>query len=298
MDVTRKGIGAYVAIAFGFAWLLWEAAFQLGGTASVLVFYLGAFAPAIAAIVVRKWVTREGFGDAGIRINVGAWPYYLFAWLLPLAVILVIAAEATVFSIAEPDFSVQAALLVRDPKLLTKLGPNSGALIIVLQLIRALVTIPLLWGEEFGWRGYLQPRLAPGKPLLAAVLTGIIWAVWHYPLILRGANYPGNPWLGLLLFPVTSIFLSIIFGWLREQSGSIWVSSLAHSSINAVGGSLSLMWYFSAAHETWLGIDIQTWTGIQGILAWLPLGAICAWVLWSRRTSKSAATAGPVSGQD
>jgi uncharacterized protein len=284
MDVTRKGIAAYVAIAFALAWLAWEVSFQLGGAASQLVFYLGAFAPAIAAVVVRKWITREGFGDAGLGVDPRTWPYYLFAWLLPLAVILVIAGEAMALSIAEPDFSSQIALHAMHHDLPPKLAPWSGEAMVAQELLRALAFTPVLWGEEFGWRGYLQLRLAPGRPLLAAVLTGIIWSVWHYPLIVRGFNYPENPWLGLLLFPVTSIFLSIIFGWLREKSGSIWASSLAHSSINAVGGSLSLLWFYGRASQTWIGI--------QGILGWLPLGAVCAWVVWSRREKNTAGKAG------
>jgi len=284
MDVTRKGIALYVAIAYGLAWLAWETSFQLGGAASQILFYLGAFAPAIAAIVVRKWVTREGFGDAGLKINTRAWRYYVFAWLLPLAVILIIASEAIAFSVGDPDFSSQIALHAMHHDLPPKLAPYSGILMVMQELLRAVAFAPVLWGEEFGWRGFLQPRVAPGRPLIAAVLTGIIWAVWHYPLILRGYNYPENPWLGLLLFPVTSILLSIIFGWLREKSGSIWASSLAHSSTNAVGGSLSLLWFYSRASQTWIGI--------QGILAWLPLGAVCAWVVWSQHKKDTAAKAG------
>ena len=54
----------------------------------------------------------------------------------------------------------------------------------------AVLMTPLLWGEEFGWRGYLQLRLFPGRPVSAAIATGLIWAVWHYPLTLRGYDYP------------------------------------------------------------------------------------------------------------
>jgi membrane protease YdiL (CAAX protease family) len=284
MNPKHRGIAAYIAIAYGVAWAAWEASFQLDGATSQLVFYLGAFAPALAAIIVRKWVTREGFEDAGLAVDVRAWPYYVIAWVLPLAVVLVIAAEAMAFSIADPDFSSLTALRAMHHELPANLVPYSGFLMIVQELIRAVMFTPVLWGEEFGWRGYLQPRLAPGRPLVAAVLTGIIWSVWHYPLILRGYNYPENPWLGLLLFPVTSIALSIIFGWLRENSGSIWAPSLAHSSINAVGGSLSVLWFY--------GMASQTWVGVQGILAWLPLGAVCAWVIWSQRKKTAAGKAG------
>jgi uncharacterized protein len=62
------------------------------GPTGQLVVALGAFSPAIAAIIVRRWVTREGFADAGLRLNLRhKWRYYLFAWLLPLPVVGVIA---------------------------------------------------------------------------------------------------------------------------------------------------------------------------------------------------------------
>ena len=66
---------------------------------------------AIAAVIVRRWITREGFADAALRINIRAWRYYLVALLLPLAVVLVICALASALSIGRPDFSIQHALL-------------------------------------------------------------------------------------------------------------------------------------------------------------------------------------------
>ncbi len=73
-------------------------------------------------------------------------------------------------------------------------GPLPPALwpVLLLQLLifAALVT-PILWGEEFGWRSYLQQRLFVGRPLLAAIVTGVIWGCWHLPLIFAG--YEGYP---------------------------------------------------------------------------------------------------------
>lgn len=67
----RKDIVAYLLIAFGMAWAFWCIPLAFGLTLRnafyMLVLLPGAFAPAVAAIVVRKWVTREGFADAGLR---------------------------------------------------------------------------------------------------------------------------------------------------------------------------------------------------------------------------------------
>jgi len=280
MSAASKAIASYLAIAFGVAWIAWELAFRLGAGATPGNFQLyilpGSFAPAIAAIVVRRWITREGFADAGLGIHARRWRYYLLAWLLPLAVVLAIAAEAGALGIATADFSTQTAIKAMGREPPAAIAPYVGYIAVVQLLVRALFFTAILWGEEFGWRGYLQQRLFPGRPLLAAMATGIIWAAWHYPLIFRGYNYPGHPWLGILLFPVTAVLLSIIFGWLRERSGSTWVPSLAHSATNVVGGSLSVLWFY--------GIADPLWVGYQGLLAWLPLGALSLWIVMSGRS--------------
>lgn len=288
-DGSRTGIWWFLGIAFALAWTAWEIPIRLGVPVGSPMFQVaslpGDFAPAIAAVIVRKWVTGEGFGDAGLRLDLRRWPYLLIAWLLPLAVVGVIALEAMAFSIAHPDFSFRPALaaMTHGHHTPAHLLPYMPYLVVVQLLLKALVLTPVLWGEEFGWRGYLQLRLYPGRPLLAAVVTGIIWGVWHYPLILRGYNYPGHPLLGLLMFPIGTVLLSIIFGWLRERGGSIWVASLAHSATNAVGGSLSLLLFF--------GVASQTLVGYQGVLAWPPLLALSVWIIWAHHRRSRLAEA-------
>ena len=93
------------------------------------------------------------------------------------------------------------------------------------------------FGEEFGWRGYLLPRLSPLGGVQAAIITGVVWGLWHAPLIiLNDYNYPGHPWLGVLMMVLFTVALSMIFAWLRFRSGSIWPSTLAHAAINAQVG--------------------------------------------------------------
>jgi len=278
MERAPKGIAWFLALAFGLAWFAWELPVLLGASITPHNFQLytlpGAFAPAIAAIVVRKWITREGFADAGLTLDIGDWRYFVVAWLYPLAIVCALAAEAQLSSLASVDFSGQSALKAMGREPPAGMRPYLGYIVVAQVLVQALIATPILWGEEFGWRGYLQLRLFPGKPLLAALATGIIWGAWHYPLIFRGFNYGDQPWLGALIFPVTTVLQSIVLGWLRERSGSIWVPCLGHASTNAVGGSLTVMWFYGAD---------PVWVGVQGILGWLPLGAFCIWIAWSGR---------------
>ena len=70
-----------------------------------------------------------------------------------------------------------------------------------------------------------------------AIITGVVWGLWHAPVIvLDGYNYPGHPWLGVVMMVVFTVPLSMIFAWLRFRSGSVWPSTLAHAAFNAQAG--------------------------------------------------------------
>ncbi len=226
--MKTKGVLFFLAITFSVAWIPLGIQRLLGlqspGEQATLVddiiFTLltlpTSFSPAIGALIVRKWVTREGFADAGLRLYFRkSWPYYLCALCYPLVVVPVALFLAWVSQAGTPDFSAIRA----------------GSLLQMVLL--SLISTPVIWGEEFGWRGYLQIRLFAGKPALAAIATGVIWGIWHYPMILMGFLFSGNP-LGLALYPVNMIFTSILYGWLMARSGSVWTASLAH----AMGNSL------------------------------------------------------------
>ena len=267
-NATAKGLTVFLVIAFGGAWATWGAMWLLGaldtGPIGQLGVVAGAFAPALAAIVARR-IAREGFADAGLRPNLRrGWPNYALAWLLPLPVVGAIFALATALGIQTVEAGVPAALV-----------PGT--------LLAALVSAPLFWGEEFGWRGYLQPRLYGGRSLPGAIGTGLLWGVFHYPLILAGFEGYEDRALGLAIFPVSTILLSIIFGWLRARGGSIWPTCLAHAATNAVGGGLTAALFLGGGHFAL--------TSYTGVLGWLPLGAACVAVVVARRRLVTQAAA-------
>lgn len=276
MNSHRKGIVAYLLIAFGLAWAGFEAMYRANGiplkTAGAAV---SAFAPAIACFVVRKWVTREGFADAGLRLHLRKWPYYLVAWLLPVAVMACVVILATVFHAATADFSMAPGfqMYASAGKALPAWYPHGLVPLLCIWLVQAIVVAPLSFGEEFGWRGYLQKRLFPGNPVLSAVATGIIWGYWHFPAAIRGYSYPSNPIVGaLIMYPLFGILLSFIFGWLVQKTGSVWSSSLAHAATNAVGGSLAVFLYGPAKF---------LYVGYGGLMGLIPLATLSAWIVFT-----------------
>jgi membrane protease YdiL (CAAX protease family) len=280
MSTQARGVVSYLLIAFGMAWLFWELAIRFVMRPDNLLFQTvalpGAFAPAVAAVIVRKWITREGFADAGLRLRPVKWRYYGVAWLLPVPVTASIIGLAWVLGISRPDFSLMRFSSWLTPGIEIPAPPPYIWIVIPLQLmINAIIVTPILWGEEFGWRGYLQVKVFPERPLLAAVTTGLIWGAWHFPINLRGYNFPDHPIAGSFLFLVGTTLLSIIFGWLRERTGSIWAPCLAHAATNSIGASLTLLLF--AGEPNWIFLNYL------GLLGLIPLGAFCAWLVFTGR---------------
>lgn len=269
---NTKGVVAFLIFAFGLAWVSWEIPIRMGVPINAPLFQpfalLSAFAPAIAAVLVRSFVTREGYGDAGLRLRLRSWPWYLFGLALPLVVTAAIVLEASWLSVAAPDFTIPAVAKLLSANHVPVPPPLQLNLILIGPLLlAAVIGTPVLWGEEFGWRGYLQPRLFPSRPLLSAAITGLIWGVWHYPLILRGYDYDDQILAGATVFLGSTTLFSFIFAWLVQRTGSIWSSSLAHAATNAIGGGLTTLW-FGAAHNPVV-------TSYAGLLAWPPLVLVC-----------------------
>ncbi|WP_433631625.1 CPBP family glutamic-type intramembrane protease [Chryseobacterium cucumeris] len=88
-------------------------------------------------------------------------------------------------------------------------------------------------GEEIGWRGLLTPQLAKMNSYTATSLwMGVIWSIYHYPLLLFSNYNTGGPkWLALLCFTVMIFAACFIFTWLR-LSGSLWTGVILHASHN------------------------------------------------------------------
>lgn len=208
----RRGVAAYLVIAFGLAWAPFVVVLAGGPSVGPVLMPL---APAAACVVVRRWVTREGFVELGLRPSLRGvlrrWPLIAVALLWPLAVSPVLA-------------------------LLTGADLWAGGGHVVSWLALSLAITPVILGEELGWRGYLQMRVYPGRPLAAALATGVMWGVWHYPLLLSSRGV--QPWL-LAEFTLGTITMSVFLGWLRARSTSVWAPSLGHASNNVTEDNLT-----------------------------------------------------------
>lgn len=89
-------------------------------------------------------------------------------------------------------------------------------------------------GEEIGWRGFLVPELARGTSYTnVSLITGVVWAVWHFPILLYGDYNNGAPaWYGLSCFTLLVVSISFVYTWFRLKTGSLWTGVLLHASHN------------------------------------------------------------------
>lgn len=105
--------------------------------------------------------------------------------------------------------------------------------IIVIPMV--FLYVPFFFGEEYGWRFFLQPRLQKkfGKTK-GVLLLGVIWGIWHLPLVLFYYSTPENFFYAITTQMIGCIFLSIVFAYFYEKSGSLWCVVLLHFMNNAI----------------------------------------------------------------
>ena len=98
-----------------------------------------------------------------------------------------------------------------------------------------VLTLFAALGEEIGWSGFLVPHVAKISNFTkAALFRGLVWGVWHYPIIIF-ADYNVNKtpaWFACICFTITFIGISFAFAWLRLKSGSLWTGMFLHASHN------------------------------------------------------------------
>ncbi|MBG0771858.1 MAG: CPBP family intramembrane metalloprotease, partial [Anaerolineaceae bacterium] len=205
METTldKKRIYTFLGFAFGISWLTAVVIYLTGGLqnspmlsiegseislAYLLLATAYMFGPAIANVLTRL-VTREGKANLLLepKFNQGRWVFWLLAWFLPG--VLTILGAIFFYLFFPQNYDPQLTLVIQQLEAAgstTTLGPWT---IVVLQTLQAMLLAPVLnaistFGEEFGWRGYLQSKLMPLGARKAVLLTGVIWGVWHWPVIL------------------------------------------------------------------------------------------------------------------
>lgn len=191
--------------------------------------------PMIAVIITQTVNKEQIFHGLDISFKINRW--WVIGWLL-MPVLAVAVFGMTLLmpgAVWSPDSEVVKAALASMPE-----GVGLGAFIVI-TLISGLfagltVNAVFAFGEEIGWRGYLL-KIFKGKTFLSTALwTGIIWGLWHAPIILNGHNYPQHPVVGVFMMVGMCVFLTPIFMYFRLKSGSVIVPAIMHGTFNGVVG--------------------------------------------------------------
>jgi uncharacterized protein len=281
--MDSRGVVAYVAIAFGLAWLIEGVALVSGVRFASLTrgstFLLAAVmvTPAIAAFVVRRFVTREGFATAGLRV--GPWRPYVAVWLGVPVLMALVYAVTLVLGLGRFDPTL-SQLMQRIHDFAQAEGqqvpalpppPVFAAVLLIQSLTLGMIAGSIFtFGEEFGWTGYLLIRLLPLGKWRAAVIYGVIWGLWHVPIIAGGFNYPGYPVLGPAMMCLLTVALALTQTALRIRYDSVFLTSVFHAGVNTHG--LSLLPMVVVGSSPILGGI----TGLVGITMFMGVGA---WLL-------------------
>lgn len=277
--LDRRGIGWFLLISFGVAWLLDLPVALSGGLTSpwaLLLIALQNFTPSIATLLVARWISPLPHLRRATGLRWGAkgsrWGWYWLFGLLGMTALNVAAPfVGALFAVFPLDLAHLSGLqaLLSGPLGVSQLQTNASlhtiALVIVVTLpLQALLISPLTFGEEWGWRGYLAPQLLPLGQWPALLISGALWGFWHLPLILMGFDYPQHHLLGVALITLFGMIAGTILGWTRLATGSVWPAVFGHAALDAnelIGGVYVLL----PAHAQ---VD-SALGGMTGVTGWI-----------------------------
>jgi uncharacterized protein len=251
---------------------LWKSGHGLRDPSAGIFLAALIFAPAVGVLAVRLLSSNSVMPLVqSTGLGFGRWPrslgYWLFAWF-----------GLTLIGIAAPfvgallgmcrldltNFSGYHHLLLQRPGGEAALARFPIQTLLLIQLGSLLlspgVNAILVFAEEWGWRGFLLPKLLPLGQWPALLLTGALWGIWYSPVVLLGYDYPLHPKLGVILMTLFCIIFGVLLGWLRLSTGSIWPAAIGHGALNAAGGFFYVVADANQTIDT-TQVTILGWTG-------------------------------------
>ena len=252
-DLERRRIVIFLVATFGFSWGIFAVIWATGGLAgqmiveglplSVPLLLVAMFGPSFGNFVARI-ATREGWDDLRLGFN---GPAKAWAVVWPGIIVAAVVGAAIYFLVFPGEFD--PTLSAFEGQLDEATGgqelPLDASVIAIIQVVAAVLFAPFInaipaFGEEFGWRGYLQWKLRPlgWRPML--LWMGAIWGVWHWPIIAMGYNYGDGYWgfpiTGMLAFLVFTTSVGAILAWATEVTGSSIPAAVGHGTVNGIAG--------------------------------------------------------------
>jgi uncharacterized protein len=220
--LKRHALLTYFVLAFLLTWACWiplatSDAFASEGTAqpsSLLLFWpLGNIIPSLVAIMLTALFSgKSGLGALFRRLGHVRVPLAWYAVVLLLVPALLLVAIGVNTLLGGATIAYDWSSLI--------------SLLVLSLLVAGL-------GEELGWRGFALPRLqARHKAFPASLLLGVLWGLWHLPLLIADGLVPLTSLgiLNFLLFDLTITAIAVLFTWVyNNTNGSLFLMVLFHT---------------------------------------------------------------------
>jgi len=219
---AKKRVITYLVIVFALSSIFYVLISQQDGgiesSAGQFLTLALMWSPAVAGLVTTFIYQRN---LRGMGWGIGKPKYYLIAYLTPIIYASIVYLSVWALGLGKVNFSALGDSWVMGVLNTLTLGVLTAAISAV--------------GEEIGWRGLLIPQLARlGTFTQTAIIGGIIWGIWHIPLIIGGGYSSGAPtWYAITCFMVEIVGVSFAFAYVRLASGSIWPALLLHATHNS-----------------------------------------------------------------
>lgn len=262
---------------------------QTGGdiTAMVFIFITCMYMPTVALIIVQKGIYKEPLKPLGFSFKMNRW------WVISILIPVLVAVLSIFASVLEPGVTLAsgkqflidqisgASLASNEETDARQFVQNLGlsgpllALLLIGSAVLAGSTFNALaaFGEEYGWRGFMQKEWANIGFWKSSFLIGVVWGIWHLPLIIGGYNYPGEPALGIIMMTIFTIVWSPIHAYVTVMGRSVIPAALMHGIINAIGGTTYIF----------LAGGSKLVSGLMGI-AGVVVAMIFCFLLWAHQT--------------
>ncbi len=213
----------------------------------------------------------------------GPWKWNWFAWGLPILYGLAIYMPVWVFGLGGSGFGNPETMSAWTNRLLGRDDPSiiaSIVFVVMLATVGMVGSAARALGEEIGWRGLLIWEMRKVMPFWAVgLVSGAIWAVWHWPAILF-TDYnagEGSFVLQMAIFTMAILPQGIVYAYLTFKSNSLWPAVILHASHN-----LFIQQVFTPI--TTRGPDTHVYIDEFGII--MPIlgsGMAFAFYLWAKR---------------
>ncbi len=236
----------FIGTTLSASWLIFELVLALAGRWSIAASVGYMFLPGIVAVVLQKLVYKDNVvKPLAVSFKLNRW--FLVAWMLPTLLVIATFGVSLLFPGVEysPEMEgmfdlLEAALSSEQVGQMKEQAADLPVHPVVIALIFGLaagITVNAVagFGEELGWRGFLQKNLGELGFWESSGLIGLVWGLWHAPIILQGHNYPEHPLLGVVMMIIFCILLAPIFSFIRLKSGSVIAASVLHGTLNGTG---------------------------------------------------------------